>query len=117
MREVLLYVMAITYVAAGINHFVLPRMYMKIMPPWLPLHSFFVKFTGVAEVLLGVLLIPGSTRHVAAWLLTALLVVIFPANVQMAINFRRKRNPYLWLAYARLPLQALLIWWAWCYTK
>ena len=48
---------------------------------------------------------------------TTLLVAIFPANIQMMINFWNKNNPYLWIAIARLPLQILLIWWAWSYTK
>jgi len=109
--------MALCYIAAGINHFVFPPMYMKIMPPWVPLHSLMVKVTGVLEVAFAILLIPPETRHAGAWLLIALLVAIFPANVQMAIKFRRKQNKYLWLAYTRLPLQAVLIWWAWLYTK
>ena len=77
---------------------------------------FVVYLSGVLEIVFALLLLPLTTRHVAAWLIIFLLIAVFPANMQMALNFRRKHNPYLWLAIARLPLQPLLIWWAWIYT-
>jgi uncharacterized membrane protein len=61
-------------------------------------------------------LIPDATRSIAAWLIIALLIAIFPANIQMSINFKRKNNPYFWITIVRLPLQLLLIWWAWLYA-
>ncbi len=112
----MLYVMAAGYAAAGITHFVYPRVYKRIMPPWVPQPMFVVYLSGVLEIVFALLLLPLTTRHVAAWLIIFLLIAVFPANMQMALNFRRKHNPYLWLAIARLPLQPLLIWWAWIYT-
>jgi uncharacterized membrane protein len=117
MKITLLYVMALVYVAAGIYHFVNPKLYMKIMPPYLPYHLQLIYISGVIEIVLGVLLIPESTRSIAAWLIIAMLIAIFPANVQMAINFWQKNSPSLWMAIARLPLQPVLIWLAWIYTK
>ena len=108
--------MAACYAAAGITHFVYPRAYKRIMPPWVPQPMFVVYLSGVLEITFALLLIPLATRHIAACLIILLLIAVFPANVQMAINFRRRRNPYLWLAIARLPLQPLLIWWAWLYA-
>jgi len=52
----------------------------------------------------------------AAWALIALLILIFPANIQMMLIYRKKDHPYFWATVARLPLQLLLIYWAWCYT-
>ena len=117
MKNIFLYIMAIGYIAAGANHFLAPRMYMKIMPDWVPAALLMVKVSGILEIGFALMLLPEKTRHLGAWLLIALLVAVFPANVQMAINFSRKDNPYLWLAYARLPLQLVLVWWAWVYTK
>ena len=108
--------MAIGYASAGITHFVYPRAYKKIMPPWVPAPLQVVYLSGILEVLFAAMLLPLSTRHISAWLIIFLLVAVFPANIQMAINFRRKHHPYLWLAIARLPLQPLLIWWAWLNT-
>ena len=117
MRIALLYLMALIYVAAGIYHFINPKMYERIMPPYLPYHLQLIYISGVIEIALGILLIPEATRPTAAWLIIAMLIAIFPANIQMAINFWQKNSPSLWIALVRLPFQPLLIWLAWLYTK
>lgn len=117
MKIALLYFMALIYVAAGVYHFVNPKLYMKIMPTYLPYHLQLIYISGVIEIVLGILLIPEGTRSIAAWLIIAMLIAIFPANIQMAINFWQKNSPSLWMAIARLPLQGVLIWMAWLYTK
>lgn len=109
--------MATAYILAGINHFVHPQTYLAIMPSWLPAHAAFVFISGVLEVILGVLLLPRRTRRIAAWGLILLLIAVFPANVQMLINYYQEGHSNLWLAVMRLPLQLLLIWWAYQYTK
>ena len=109
--------MAIAYVVAGINHFVNPQTYLAIMPPWLPAHATLVFLSGVLEVLFGALLLPRRTRRWAAWGLILLLIAVFPANVQMLVNYYSEGNSKLWLAVLRLPLQLLLIWWAYQYTS
>lgn len=109
--------MAAAYVAAGINHFLHPETYLAIMPPWMPAHFFFVIVSGIAELMLGFFLLFPSTRRFAAWGIILLLVAVFPANIQMLLNYHRDEHPLLWLAYLRLPLQVVLIWWAYQYTK
>ena len=102
---------------AGIMHFVRSDYYLAIMPPYLPWHLKLVYISGVCEIIVGLLLISKSTRRIAAWLLIALLVVVYPANIQMTINYYNENNPDLWLTIIRLPIQFLLIWLAWIYTK
>ncbi len=109
--------MAFGYIVAGIFHFLFPKPYTKIMPPWLPYHYPLVYISGACEIIFGALLVSEATRNIGAWLIIAMLVAIFPANIQMTINFWKKKNPYLWLAIVRLPFQPLLIWLAWVYTK
>lgn len=116
-RLIFLYVMVLFYVAAGVNHFINPKWYLRIIPSWLPKQEAINYISGVCEIAFGLLLIPESTRPVAAWLIIALLIAIFPANVQMSINFFRDNHPYFWLTLLRLPLQLVFIWWAWQYTK
>ncbi len=116
-RTLFIYLMAAAYIAAGINHFVHPQTYMAIMPPWLPAHLALVFISGVIEVLLGILLVPKITRRMAAWGIILLLLAVFPANVHMLLNFYNEKHPLIWLAVLRLPLQFLLIWWAYQYTK
>lgn len=117
MKIILLYLMVLVYIAAGIYHFVNPRMYQKIMPAYIPYHTAMIYISGILEIVFALLLLPESTRPVAAWLIIVLLIAIFPANIQMAINFYQKQHSGLWIAIARLPLQIVLIWWAWIYTK
>ncbi len=117
MKVFFLYLMIVFYAVAGVYHFIKPQVYLKIMPPYLPNPLLLVQVSGVCETLFALLLIPESTRPLGAWLLIALLLAIFPANIQMAVNFSKANDPNLWIAIVRLPLQIALIWWAWIYTK
>ena len=109
--------MGLLYIAAGIYHFVSPGTYLRIMPPWLPAHSFLVLFSGMIEVVLGLMVIIPFTRRLAAWGIILLLIAVFPANIQMMLNYGKEHHPLLWLAVVRLPLQVGLIWWAYLYAK
>jgi uncharacterized membrane protein len=109
--------MAALYVAAGLNHFIHPLFYEAIMPPYLPWHAILIFTSGLCEILFACLLLPLYTRRLAAWCIMILLIAVFPANVQMAINYYREPNPLLWIALLRLPLQLLLLWWAYTLTR
>ena len=103
---------------AGVMHFVAPRGYVKIMPKFIPSPEAMVAISGVFEVLGGVGLLIPATQVYAAWGLIALFVAVFPANVNMAINkipLGKKPVP-TWALWARLPLQAVFIGWAWLFT-
>jgi len=109
--------MALLFVVAGVMHFVKPAPYIGIMPHWLPAPATLVFVSGVAEVAGGLGVLLPSTRVAAGWGLIALLVAVFPANVQMFLDARAAgaHVSRLWMlgVTARLPLQALLIWWVW----
>jgi uncharacterized membrane protein len=112
-QRVLLVVASVLYVFAGVFHFVETGSYLKIMPPWIPWHLAMVYISGAAEIAGGIgLLIPGL-RRAAAWGLVALLIAVFPANIYMAVNnVQITTNPIpAVLLWARLLLQAVLIWW------
>ncbi len=117
MKKFFLYLMSLIYIAAGINHFRSPAYYLTIMPFYLPYPRELVYISGACVIIFGLLLIPELTRRIAAWLIIILLIAIFPANLEMTINFYHENNPQLWLTLLRLPLQIALIWWAWKYTK
>jgi len=87
------------------------------MPPWLPAHDLLIQISGWAEILLGLLLLPVQTRRWAAWGIIVLLIAVFPANVQMMLNYRQEHHPGMWIAVLRLPIQLLLIRWAYHYVK
>lgn len=119
-KSILLYVMAVFYVAAGANHLVSPTVYLPMMPPYLPAHRELIWLSGVAEVALGIAVLVPMLRQWAAWGLIALLIAIFPANLHIAMQdvplFGRSEGFGIW-NWVRLPLQAVLIAWAWWYTR
>lgn len=110
-------IFAVFFIAAGINHFINPEFYLKIMPPYLPWHLSLVWISGLAESLLGIGLLIPSFKKWAAWGLIALLIAVFPANVHMAMNpelYPEIPSALLWL---RLPLQVVMVLWAYVYTR
>lgn len=110
------YLLALFMITAGIMHFVNPGFFLKIMPPWLPLHKELVLVSGVFEVLLGVLLLVPRISREAAWGIVALLIAVFPANIYLYQNQHiLPASPVVHLL--RLPLQGLFILWAWWHTR
>ena len=105
--------LAAFWIAAGVNHFRIPKAYQSIMPDYLPAHPEMVFWSGVAEVVGGVAVIPAVTRRLARWWLLGVLAAVYPANVHMALHpDRYERIPPLAL-WARLPLQFLCAVWVW----
>lgn len=119
-KRILLWAMAVFYVLAGINHFRNPDFYLPMMPAYLPAHLELIYVSGVAEILLGIAVLVRRTRRLAAWGIIALLVAVFPANLNMAIYDipvgGRSEGLGIW-NWVRLPMQAVLIAWAWWYTR
>lgn len=107
-------VYAVSFIAAGVTHFVAPAYYQAIIPSYLRHPAALVAVSGVAEVAGGLGLLIPRLRAAAGIGLIALLVAVFPANVEM-LRLSRGRGVAGWvelLLWLRLPLQALLIWWA-----
>lgn len=116
-KQVPKWFLGIAFVLAGINHFFNPDFYLKMMPPYLPWHLFLIYLSGFFEIALGVLLLIPKYTHFAAWGLIALLIAVFPANIFMAMNTElfSEFNPAA--LYLRLPLQLIIIAWAFWFTK
>lgn len=114
---ILKYLLSVFFVLAGLNHFINPALYLKIMPPFLPLPLLLVYLSGFFEMILGGMLLVAALTHVAAVGLILLLIAVFPANIHMAINpqlFPDINPVVLWL---RLPLQAVFIAWAYWFAR
>ena len=110
--------LAAFFVGSGLNHFVAPRFYRAIVPPQLaPQAKRVVEISGVAEVLGGVGVLLPRTRSAAGIGLIALLAAVFPANLYMAREPEHFKRVPRWALYARLPLQPLMMWWAWRATR
>jgi uncharacterized membrane protein len=91
----------------------MPRAYEAIMPDYLPAHRELVFISGVAEAASALATLHPRTRRAGGVLGIATLIAIFPANVHMAQHPERYRKIPPWALYARLPLQALFIYWMW----
>lgn len=110
------YLLAIFMIGAGTMHFVYPQFYMRIMPPYLPLHLELVYLSGFIEFALGVLLLVPRFSHLAAWGIFALLIAVFPANIFAYQNQELLPAPPL-VHLLRLPLQGVLLLWAHWHTR
>ena len=104
-------VMSLMYVFIGFKHFVDPEYFIYITPPQIPYKLFIVYFTGVIEVLGGLLILNRSTRRAGAYTLIFLLIIVFPANIYLYVS----ETPQQLLgisktdALIRMPFQAPLI--------
>lgn len=111
--------LATLFATAGLAHFLVPDLFEQIVPPWLPewmgAPRTVVYVSGVAELVGAAGLLIAATRVLAGWWLMALLVAVFPANVQMLLDARSAAAAswYIVALWLRLPLQPLLMWWVW----
>ena len=108
--------MAFLYIVAGIIHFRSPGMYIKIIPPYFSNPKLLNILSGAAEIILGILLILPFSSNFAAWGIIMLLIAIFPANLYMFQNKKAGFGLPKWILFVRLPLQIVLIYWAYQYT-
>ena len=118
-KRLALLLLAAFFVFAGTSHFTNRGFFEAIVPPWLPAPLLLVYVSGVCEILGGLGALLPQTRSLAGWGLVALLIAVFPANAHMAVESERwvAEGTPLWALYARLPLQLVLIGWAWWATR
>jgi uncharacterized membrane protein len=102
------------FVVAGINHFISPKIYLGMMPPWLPAPELANVVSGAAEIAGGLGLLSRRFRRTAGWGLIALLVAVFPANLHVALQGHMPGlNVSPLILWLRLPFQPGLIAWVW----
>jgi uncharacterized membrane protein len=119
-KRIGLALLAAFFVFAGVSHFTNPDFFVAIVPEWLPGSPLaIVQLSGVAEILGGLGVLWPPTRRLAGWGLVALLIAVYPANVQMALDAERwaAAGTPPWALWARLPFQFLFIGWAWWATR
>jgi uncharacterized membrane protein len=116
-KHILKFILGAIFVLAGANHFFNSDFYTRIMPAYLPWHLFLVYLSGLFEILLGILLVVPKTTRPAAWGLIALLIAVFPANINMAVSSDQFPEYSFAALLLRLPLQLVLIAWVYVYTS
>lgn len=114
MYSFFLYLMSGLYVLAGIMHFLKPKMYIRIIPSYIPNPKLMNLLAGAFEIFFGLGLLIPQIRMYAAFGIIILLIAVFPANLYM---FQKGvRGVPKWALLLRLPLQFGLIAWAYLYT-
>lgn len=98
------------FAGAGVLHFANPKPFDQIVPDALPGSArTYTYVSGVVELAVAALLANGKTRAVGGPLAAALLAAVWPANFNMAWQWRNKSLPLKAIAIGRLPLQIPLI--------
>ena len=109
--------MATMYFIAGALHFLKTGFYLSIMPPYLPFHHFLVYFSGFVEIALGILLFFKNYANELLEGVIILLIMVFPANVYHFTSWTVETGVERWQLALRLPMQFLLIAWAYWHTR
>ena len=114
-----IYFMSISYTYVGVRHFIDPDFFLAIMPNYLTFHLEFVYLSGIAEVVLGLMLLSKKTRKTGAIGIIILLIFVYPANIhlvqselsQSLLGVTKSQSIY------RLPFQGLFILIAYWHSK
>ncbi|OCX52941.1 DoxX family protein [Mucilaginibacter sp. PPCGB 2223] len=118
-KKISLIILIVFYILAGLNHFRSANSYIHIIPTYLPAPGLLNALAGFFEIAFGVMLVFPATQCFAAWGIIAMLIAFLPVHIDMMMRAPVmlgdiKVTPLI--AWLRMPLQGLLIWWAWWYT-
>lgn len=121
MKKIALYVQSVFYLAAGINHFRKPEVYYGLIPPYFSWHETINVTAGLAEIVLGFLLLFNTTRRWASYGIIVMLLLFIPSHIYF-IQMDSCIPPGLcfpqWVGWLRLLLiHPILIGWAWWVRK
>ena len=103
------------FATSGALHLIRPHVFQAIIPRVLPVPRALVYASGVGELACAAGLLHPATRKKAGWASAALLVLIFPGNVQMAVTEGRRAGRGTGSRFrhgatlVRLPLQIPLM--------
>jgi uncharacterized membrane protein len=107
------WLLAFIFVGAGAYHFINPAAYLRIMPGYLPYPLELIYISGFWEIIAGLAMLLPQLRPWSGYNLIVLLLAVFPANINMALQPQLVAGVPVWLLWLRLPLQFVLIWWVW----
>ena len=119
MKKAALYLLIVFYIFAGINHFWHAHFYYPIMPLYLQTWAYQLNIVaGLAEIVLGLLLIFSVTRFLAAIGIFVMLLAFIPAHIyfiQIGSCIPNGLCVPQWVGWARLviihPILLAWVWW------
>lgn len=112
-----LYLMAAIYIFGGLMHFIKPKVYLRIMPRYLPNPKVLVALSGIAEIMFGLGLCFPATKDIAIAGIIAMLVVFLMVHFYMLSSKKAGAGIPQWVLLLRIPLQFGLMYWAYCYLQ
>jgi len=118
-KDIARILISLIFITLGILHFKMTEKFILIVLPIIPYAKEVVYISGIFEIIGGISILIPKLKRPAAFGLILLLIIVFPANIYMALyNIQLGgilNNPIVqWL---RLPLQIILIWWVYWCTK
>jgi uncharacterized membrane protein len=109
-------VLIVFYLVAGANHFRSPQSYVHIIPAYLPYPGLLNILAGICEIGFALMFIFVETRRWAAWGIILMLLAFLPVHIDMIVHAPITLGDFEvtpLIAWLRIPLQALLMVWAW----
>jgi uncharacterized membrane protein len=108
-RKIALGLAVLIFLSAGVGHFATPDPFVLIVPAYLPAPELLVSVSGFFEILGAIGLLIPTLRVAAGWGLLALLLAVFPANLNMLTNeiYLPGMPEEPWLLWARMPVQGV----------
>ena len=108
--------LGVGFLFTGVSHLAMPDSFLVYFPDWIPFPEAIVYASGAVEIAGGLALFARRYQRQVGLALAAYLVLVFPANVYAAVAGADETLPGLvdaaWYPWARLPFQALFVWWA-----
>ncbi len=110
------YLIGILFVLAGMNHFRKPKLYERIIPPYIPAPATVALLSGILEMALGFMIMNKNSQEIAGWGIIIMLLLFLPTHIHMLQNENAALKIPKWLLILRIPMQFALMYWAFLYT-
>jgi uncharacterized membrane protein len=105
------------FVVGGIGHFALTKMFVSVVPTWVPFPLEVVYLTGILEIAGALALLHKPLHHIAGLCLIALAICVTPVHIQMLIEADKYEAIGPIVLWARLLFQPVFIWIIWASTR
>lgn len=106
-----IYFFSFLFLIGGLFHFIKPKIYLRIMPLFIPYRLFFIYFTGFIEILSGIFLFFEKTRMIGVYAIFSLLTIFLIVHINMLRGHKFAAGIPKWILIIRLILQFVLMYW------
>jgi uncharacterized membrane protein len=116
--KISLVIFIVMFIVLGTLHFITPEAYLSIMPEYLPSKPLLVLLSGIAEICIGLIFLFSKYRKLGAILCILMLLSFMPIHIyHLQLGTIPKTNVPFWGVVVRIPLQFVMMWWAWSLRK